>query len=489
MIKSKLQPIFSLIACMNEFDENLLLDFIPTVLSCYSKYYENVAQVWLQDLNLWDYLEVAQECKIQEVILGKQLGGTQFETELEATLFQALYLSHQNALLNKLLDALNDGYPSHQMACWLFEIFSKFTRGVEAIANALKQKCAMITDSMDDTELANAYLDACGFTMAMDPENASFDQVILKSFGHEFNRHEELVGTLLQWEDASKLKEIACMYRFVHNKAHFIYRFQFVMAARLLTGKSTIAQEEVAIALLKKYSREIDTGNLAAMIRQVKTSQQLVACAKTQWPEIADYQPIKLDAVFQNEMQAMHDSYVSENTRHNLEWRFCASKVELNVGEHQVIVDVYQATILLNLAKSHPQSLQELSNKLETNPETLLKIMDTMINAKVPLLFNKGGEIQFNPCFTGPANFMKLLIPKDVAASMEQMSLLTRENKMDCMLVAKLKVETRMQLKDFISWASRQDFKANADFVKARIDRLCDREYMQIEGDFISYLP
>lgn len=439
-------------------------------------------------------------------------------------------------LLHSLLSRVDNG---PQEICFYFNQFVK-RRGKLLVTNPEKDK-SMVQDLLTFKEQMDKVVTECF------QRQERFVYSLKEAFEHFINQRPNKPAELIAKYIDAKLKSgnkeateeelermldrILVLFRFIHGKDVFEAFYKKDLAKRLLVNKSaSVDAEKSMLTKLKQECGAAFTGKLEGMFKDVEVSKDIMQNFRTYlsnanletkldltvnvltmgyWPT---YQPMKvnLPSFMLTHQNYFEKFYMQKHNGRKLQWQPNLSSCSLVghfknnegkaasvLGKHELTVTLFQALVLLLFNTKNELSYKEIYDATEIEPLELKRTLQSLACGKIRVILKepKGKEVEETDKFVYYSKFkysyFKVRIsqvqlketPEEQSMTQERVYQ-DRQYQIDAAIVRIMKTRKQMTHAQLIQEVFQHArFPVKAPDVKARIESLIERDYLQRQQD------
>ncbi|GFE53309.1 hypothetical protein BaOVIS_007130 [Babesia ovis] len=515
------------------------LEIEPKIIDRASKYYTTMAVIWIQECDLIEYVSIVEHLLVQERNdCDRWLLQTTKQLLLDAT-YKSLVEKTRNELLQKLKgfsSVLREGTKADIRL--VYRILHEMEGTIPAIVDSLKlyiQDCRTSLHSVDDIMsswlryqdlLKDCFhipchsLQTCVDTDSPDVDQATGDtripevvgdkavnpyisNAIRMAFKDIVSGHQDFIKEFVTYWDGvitsgddihNRLRQCCELLEFIDQRTYFYQCYKFKLAARLLYERSSLQVEQLSLSMIEPKIAADEVSSLRRMIKESHMSRdnnsypQIHLYSKSTWPALRDYaENLKLHEEFQHGIEHFIQSQNNHLNRDIVINRMLG-RVELEFDSHcgskRLLCDLAQASALL-LFTDDTICRATIAKRLGVSEEFAMSILQPLIDKAV--LLSNGDTLTLNSAFEDLTDVTLDAVPTyRTATSVPSRGLEMDANAViDANIMSILKSVKSMKRDDLLLQLSHHPQES----ILARIQNLCEREYITTSDDTITYLP
>lgn len=298
--------------------------------------------------------------------------------------------------------------------------------------------------------------------------------------------------------DETIIADALQIFKLIPDKETFVQSYAKDLSRRILTSRALNLKKESQFinGLLKIVGENDCTTRLEAMLEEyTKTKLQYqnvelgtgidpeidfsaIVLEKKNWAGVPQLkQELIVPSVLAPFLSAFENRYCNENEKkklHRLDWTNYALhqltlSVAFDIGEKELVLNLFQATVLLAFGDSDSLSTSSLAAITGLDKPFLTKVLYSLCTSKYPILSLFGETVTFNRAFQDKATRIRIPMIKerDVAIEETKQDITTsRTSEIQAAMVRELKVKRLVpfivylaKFLEMFSWAATSDLK------------------------------
>ncbi|KAI8881581.1 Cullin-domain-containing protein, partial [Backusella circina FSU 941] len=318
--------------------------------------------------------------------------------------------------------------------------------------------------------------------------------------------------------DEKSLDQGMLIFKYLQGKDEFEVLYKRDLAKRLLLDVMNRNSEKIMLGKMKKECGPAYTSKLEGMLRDIKSSSDTMDEFISTYPQLANikvnilthgfwpsYIPVNMNIppVLQTAQTLYTDFYTEKYPRRRLTWQNALSVCEVVAhyprGIKNITLTLLQTAVLLLFNDTTKQSFSfaEIQVYTQLDELELRRTLTSLVSSDYKLLTKLDGTDEMRPTdqfmynhdfYTEEQNLkmtgstLSEVIEKN--SPMNKTILFSTQEQIDAAIVRIMKSKVRSSHTSLLEEVTRQvRFQTTAQDVKARVEILIDKEYLDREGE------
>lgn len=391
----------------------------------------------------------------------------------------------------------------------------------------IKSIVEMYTKYKNMTELKFSLKSDCpfeyGFRMAFnqvineDDLQDTIHQMLIKQCDGFFKKKNDISFNLLK-------TQVEILFKSMNKKQEFISLYQRDLSRRLLMSKLSKVEEEEMVKMLLDIIGENDiTTSISHMFNDLQLSHHFesifdqsrldemtfnpLILEKKHWPDIPKMSTSEV--ILPKALQACLDQFVltfdqhqPKNKHKHLDWtnyglHQLTIEAKFNSGIKQLILNLYQALVVLLFEEKNEYTLQEIVKSTGLDRSSSSRVISSLIKSKI--LFQINNDVaddtyQFNYALLEKSQSIKVTFPKDKEKqAIKQITPRIRTEEVQAKILKIMKREKNMSTIELLNECFNQLEKRGPitiQVIKINVEKLIENEYIKrADAETMEYVP